>query len=663
MMNKYAFLGLLALSAAACVTAAVSAAPDTDLAAASELEQKYNTKIDELLPGMGDPEIVKRKDSQQALEQMCHQAGTPGKETERAALCRAMMTKVEADVAKPARIWMLRKVEPLGRDEVVAALTRLLEDKDADIRETARRALVNNPSPRAGASLRAALAKADTPEWKIGMINGMAFRKDGQAVPAIVKLTADPDDAVANAAVCALGNIRTPEATEAITTLLKKPRPALQARVAEAAMKCAEDLTARNAVDQAVAIYEQLYDKSQPENIRIAGLQGIAAARGPKALPMLFELLDNGDPHMQMIAGRCIEAIPGDDVTRKLLAALSTAKPEAADLIIDVLGQRGPEAREAVAKLAAEATDPALKNAAVLALARFGDPTAVDLLWNVAKTTDNPSHRSVALRGYVRLISKQAKPTEKLQALASAMKLADQTEDRKLIVSAMGGVPDPKALEQIMPLVEGDLHTEAFAAAVSVAKRIAGRDQELARETVEKLSKAAVSDAEKAEVDKLLDAMNSYCVSWMVSGPYKERGKEGLDLLDVAFPPEEPAGNAKWKALDVTDPDQPGRFDLGKGNNCCAYVRTTVISDSERKVQLAFGSDDAIKVWLNGEVIHTNKVNRPCTCDQDKVEATLKKGANTLLLKIAQGGGDWAFCAAIRGTDGKPLAGLKFEAK
>jgi HEAT repeat protein len=658
MMKKYTLWTLLTLTATTWLLNTAMAAP------ASDLEKQYIDKITEWIPGMSDPDIPTRKDPQQALERLCHEAGTPGKETERAALCTAMMTQVGPDVPKPARIWLLRKVEPLGRDEVVPKLTELLHDKDADIRETARRALVNNPSPKAAASLRAELAQADKPEWQIAMINGLAFRRDGQAVSAIARLANSQDDAVATAAVCALGDIRTPEAIKAVTALLEKPRPTLHARIAEAAVKCGEELNAKGSADEAAAIYERLYDKSRPESIRIAGLQGIAAARGTKALPMLFDVLNGDDARMRMVAARNIQEIPGDEVTQKLLGALGSAQPETAELIIDVLGQRGPEAREAVARLARDAEEPAVKDAAVLALAQLGDTSAMDTLLHIARSSENKTHRSVALRGYVRLAREQGSPEERLQTLTAAMKLANNVDDKKLIVSAIGDIASVKALDALMPLVDGDLHGEAFSAAVSVAKRIAGRNQAAALAAVEKLSKAARGDAETNAVDALRDAMTSYCVSWLVSGPYKQKGKEGLDTFDVVFPPEEPDGKAKeWKPLDVTNADQPGRFDLGKGNNCCAYVRTTVISETERKVQLAFGSDDAIKVWLNGQLIHANKVNRACTCDQDKVEAMLKDGENTLLIKIVQGGGDWGFCCAIRGTDGKPLTGIRYQAK
>ena len=94
------------------------------------------------------------------------------------------------------------------------------------------------------------------------------------------------------------------------------------------------------------------------------------------------------------------------------------------------------------------------------------------------------------------------------------------------------------------------------------------------------------------------------------------------------------------------------------GENRIAYLRCKVWSIENQEVRLDVGSDDGIKIWLNSEVVHSNNVPRGCTPDQDKVEVKLRKGWNTLMLKITQGGGEWAACARFRTPDGAPLKGL-----
>ncbi len=97
------------------------------------------------------------------------------------------------------------------------------------------------------------------------------------------------------------------------------------------------------------------------------------------------------------------------------------------------------------------------------------------------------------------------------------------------------------------------------------------------------------------------------------------------------------------------------------GNDRVAYLRTKVLSGKAQKVLLEIGSDDGIKVWLNGEVVHANNVIRAFTAGADKVEVNLKQGANTLMLKIIQGGGQWAACGRFRGVDGGKLEGIMAE--
>ena len=41
-----------------------------------------------------------------------------------------------------------------------------------------------------------------------------------------------------------------------------------------------------------------------------------------------------------------------------------------------------------------------------------------------------------------------------------------------------------------------------------------------------------------------------------------------------------------------------------------------------------------------------------------KVPIALKQGANTLLVKITQGGGEWSVCCRVRAPDGKGLEGI-----
>ena len=79
-----------------------------------------------------------------------------------------------------------------------------------------------------------------------------------------------------------------------------------------------------------------------------------------------------------------------------------------------------------------------------------------------------------------------------------------------------------------------------------------------------------------------------------------------------------------------------------------AYALFSLTSDADRTgVRMLVGSDDAIKVWLNGEVVHKNAINRPASDFQDTFQVDLKKGDNLLLVKVSERAEAWRMFVGI----------------
>ena len=66
-------------------------------------------------------------------------------------------------------------------------------------------------------------------------------------------------------------------------------------------------------------------------------------------------------------------------------------------------------------------------------------------------------------------------------------------------------------------------------------------------------------------------------------------------------------------------------------------------SAKEQEVHFLLGSDDAVKVWVNGELVHSNYVARGVRRGEDKFGVKLNKGLNRVLLKVTQGTNEWGF--------------------
>jgi hypothetical protein len=76
-------------------------------------------------------------------------------------------------------------------------------------------------------------------------------------------------------------------------------------------------------------------------------------------------------------------------------------------------------------------------------------------------------------------------------------------------------------------------------------------------------------------------------------------------------------------------------------------------------VQLRLGSDDQVKVHLNGQEVFRQDQARALAKDQDTVEVTLRAGVNVLVLKVINEKRDWSGCARFTDPDGHPIRGLK----
>jgi hypothetical protein len=163
-----------------------------------------------------------------------------------------------------------------------------------------------------------------------------------------------------------------------------------------------------------------------------------------------------------------------------------------------------------------------------------------------------------------------------------------------------------------------------------------------------------------------MEKYEGFVKEWLGSPKYTQKGKDGNALFDIAFPPEGPnAGDVKWKKLTrgIGQWDINLEHAIAGGDNCTGYVKTRVWVPDAMDGQLELGSDDSIKAWLNGRLVHANKTNRGVTPGQDKVKVKLKDGWNDLMLKVTDCSGGWGFCCRVRKADGSAIDGLKVEAK
>jgi len=148
-----------------------------------------------------------------------------------------------------------------------------------------------------------------------------------------------------------------------------------------------------------------------------------------------------------------------------------------------------------------------------------------------------------------------------------------------------------------------------------------------------------------------LAGAEGYLADWEAAGPYLHRGKNALKLFDIPFGPELPGTDAIWLPMPIEPRGQhPAYLNLDKvlygGDQMAAYLRTKIVCDKEKTAQLEIYTDDGVKAWLNGKLIHANNIKRGIQEEPDTVAVTLKKGTNHLMLKVTDD--VWAWGAIVR---------------
>ena len=119
--------------------------------------------------------------------------------------------------------------------------------------------------------------------------------------------------------------------------------------------------------------------------------------------------------------------------------------------------------------------------------------------------------------------------------------------------------------------------------------------------------------------------------------------------LQASFPPERQLDPSRpipaqadpkeilprWRS-EVSD--LGGYLDLAEcfdgAEHISAYALAYVYAEADQKVILWVGSDDDIRLWLNGRLIHENPITRGPAPDQDRVPGPLRRGWNTVLAKV-----------------------------
>ena len=348
------------------------------------------------------------------------------------------------------RIAALRALGQLGNASTVGLLAQTAAATSGDEQKTARESLYRLRGPMVDGEILAGIPKAD-PKAKVELISSVGQRNISAGVSTLLKTAKDSDrPATLGMSRPAVGRVRAesfkvlkviagPQHLPALVELLINVRSSSDRNQAERTVAAvAHKIEDKNRQAEAVlAVLPSVKDIERRSSL----LSVLGKIGDSSALPCLREALDSSSAEIQ--SGRS----PGLDQTR-------------------------------------------LRRAAIRALADWPTPEPAPDLLKVAESSDNRLHRILALRGAVRLLGLESRPTagpirsgasprrpakETIKMYGTAMSLAPDAGEKKRVLS---GLANTKSLDALLMaadyLRDETLFREAEFAVVKIAEGIYG---------------------------------------------------------------------------------------------------------------------------------------------------------------------------------------------
>ena len=600
-------------------------------------------------------------------------------------LCR----KVLDGYFSPCRIAALRVLAVSAPSEAATLISGAIRGDDAALREGAFGIVVETE----GETLTTAMVRLLddlSGKRKAALVTALGSRGDKAAINALITLAKSDDKTVSDPAARAISRIGD---AETINTLLELASSPDTGEMIVTAIK------AMNAEGIDKALIEALCN----DRLRNTAIRALAGRGCTTAVPAMLELLESDDPNLRreawngiadLASGKDVEAVikkaasitdenelPCAEKAITKLCARAKNKPacfatiakyydglkdSTKSTIFKLISSSGDKNSLEMARKGLKSDNKDLAGDALRSLVKWPNASASDYLLKLAKTGTGTS-KILALQGYIHIAGLETSGLsggERTEMFRTALELAERNDEKRLVVAGLRNAISTEAVEILERLMEDEnLAGDAELSAANLAWKLRMTGNAKVKALAKKLSG---SDNDKIANDarktlKVMSEKSPYIRGWLISPVYD--ADDCKSAFDKTFAPEQEGTDISWSILTAgigrEKIDLKGQ--LGDRNNCAVYLKTTLVSDRAQSVSLEMGSDDAIKAWLNGKLVHDNYQNRGCSPGQDKVTVKLKEGDNPLLLKIAQGNGGFEASCRVKTGDGKNAEGLSVK--
>lgn len=415
----------------------------------------------------------------------------------------------------------------------------------------------------------------------------------------------DPEPAIRLAAIAA---VQSNDDREALPTLTERFATEKDNDIRAALARTLGALEHKPALPLLVAA---LKDKSAPEAVREAVLNGIESIGTVEAARALVDLLE--DPEL------------ADKQQARVIAALGKFK-----------------ARSAAPKLLEKLDSPnaPIRAATVQALGEIGVVND-DVVPRVRDRLDDAdlNVRKTAIAAVANLDDRMA--------VAPLLALTETEETRFEASMALAEIPDIKALQ---------IYLHGLTATSPELRRASSRALKAIREEAAPIldqlaERRELPPATLPVLHKIYTAVRPIN-GWRILGPLPFDAQPALspDGSIDQDAPQKGLGDQPLTWKPIQPADDRGQVDLGRaigGSERAAFGYVEIESPDDHQARLAIGSDDTLTVWLNGQEVYRHDDARGFAHDQDRCKVTLKAGTNRLVVQSGNHGGGWQFALGV----------------
>jgi len=616
-----------------------------------------------------------------------------GNEDQAVSVCKRILS-VPGQDAPNIRSTFLTLLTELQGSGALEELLESLVSKDGDVVAVAARLLIGMPGKDVNEKLKQRLKGADS-STKAKILEIFAERGEGHVLPLVLASLEDQSLDVRLAAVRAATRLDPEKALPALfevldaggkrevqavrTAIEAVPGPQILAAVSDAIQKSGspsrkvallEILEARDAKADVGTVISRTKDPS-PE-VRTAAARALGKLAGESQVALLVDLLEDDSARKEAeksLVSLCGRIPDKTAVSMQMIQAMKEAGTQAQCALLRILGKNGDAEALMAVKKALQREIPEIRDASLRSLAEWPNPTAAELLLSLIRTLEEEAHRILCIRGYIRLAGMTGDPSsrERLEMYRRAMALGTRPEEKKMVLGGLGDMVSRDALGDATKAIGREaLSQEAISAALRISKSLHMIDRMAAKDALEAVLAASQDERIRGEAQGLLNGMEEYAdyaTAWMVSGPYSMEGRDCKGVFDEAFAPEKgETQGTDWKLMIVGGELHPMLLEIGnklKGEDCAAYLKTRIRAANPQAAVLEIGTDDGVKVWFDGELVHQVNAKRACKMGEDKVSVKLGQEWRDLMLKVTQCERSWRACMRVVGPGGETIEGLQ----